>query len=203
MQAYRCLLSPQLMIMVQKQTEAEESHQDGPPSYDDATDCSEDFLYFVVLCSPIISFLPRRCWETETRRVNCSTDVDTASLAGTSNDAFYVLQLWTISHNPAIIHTFSYGLQLYKPSVWRASRISAASEPPWDDLSSIWIACAPYSFWSARWVSIFTLYLYTNFSLLGILAAVFWFPLGIGLCLLDRRVRCHRCGLIIEDGVCS
>ena len=37
----------------------------------------------------------------------------------------------------------------------------------------------------------------------GILAAVFWFPFGIGLCLLDRRVRCHRCGLIIEDGVCS
>ena len=52
-----------------------------------------------------------------------------------------------------------------------------------------------------------TVYYYTeseNFRLLsGILAAVFWFPFGIGLCLLDRRVRCHRCGLIIEDGVCS
>jgi len=44
---------------------------------------------------------------------------------------------------------------------------------------------------------------HTRFGILGILAAVFWFPFGIALCLLDRRVRCHRCGLIIEDGVCS
>jgi hypothetical protein len=34
----------------------------------------------------------------------------------------------------------------------------------------------------------------------GVLAAVFWFPLGIGLCLLDRRVRCERCGYVLEDG---
>jgi len=44
---------------------------------------------------------------------------------------------------------------------------------------------------------------HTRFGLLGILAAVFWFPFGIGLCLLDRRVRCHRCGLVIDDGVCG
>lgn len=37
----------------------------------------------------------------------------------------------------------------------------------------------------------------------GILAAVFWFPFGIGLCLLDRRVKCQRCGLDIDDGICS
>lgn len=37
----------------------------------------------------------------------------------------------------------------------------------------------------------------------GVLAAVFWFPLGIGLCLLDRRVKCDRCGLVIDDGMCS
>jgi len=43
----------------------------------------------------------------------------------------------------------------------------------------------------------------TNYSLLGVLVAVFWFPLGIGLCLLDRRVRCTRCGLHIEDGICG
>ncbi|KAJ3508334.1 hypothetical protein NLJ89_g5813 [Agrocybe chaxingu] len=44
---------------------------------------------------------------------------------------------------------------------------------------------------------------HTEYGLLGILAAVFWFPLGIGLCLLDKRVRCKRCGLLIEDGLCS
>jgi len=44
---------------------------------------------------------------------------------------------------------------------------------------------------------------HTNFGLLGILAAVFWFPLGVGLCLLDRRVKCGRCGRVIEDGMCS
>ncbi|KAK7473081.1 hypothetical protein VKT23_001183 [Stygiomarasmius scandens] len=43
----------------------------------------------------------------------------------------------------------------------------------------------------------------TNFGILGILAAVIWFPLGIGLCLLDRRVKCKRCGHVIDGGVCS
>ncbi|TDL26188.1 hypothetical protein BD410DRAFT_784252 [Rickenella mellea] len=42
-----------------------------------------------------------------------------------------------------------------------------------------------------------------RYGLVGILTAIFWFPIGIGLCLLDRRVRCTRCGLHIEDGLCS
>lgn len=44
---------------------------------------------------------------------------------------------------------------------------------------------------------------HTSYGLLGLLAAVFWFPLGVGLCLLDRRVKCDRCGRVIEDGVCA
>lgn len=40
-------------------------------------------------------------------------------------------------------------------------------------------------------------------AILGVLAAIFWFPLGIGLCLLDRRVRCRRCGIAIQDGMCG
>ncbi|QRV79341.1 hypothetical protein RhiJN_22007 [Ceratobasidium sp. AG-Ba] len=40
----------------------------------------------------------------------------------------------------------------------------------------------------------------TRYGILGILAAVFWFPLGVGLCLLDRRTKCDRCGLTIEEG---
>ncbi|KAF8267675.1 hypothetical protein EI94DRAFT_1771822 [Lactarius quietus] len=43
----------------------------------------------------------------------------------------------------------------------------------------------------------------SRFGFLGVLAAIFWFPLGIGLCLLDRRVRCQRCGESLEDGICS
>ncbi|EEB94579.1 hypothetical protein MPER_06586 [Moniliophthora perniciosa FA553] len=43
----------------------------------------------------------------------------------------------------------------------------------------------------------------TKFGVLGILAAVFWFPLGVGLCLLDRRVKCSRCGHILNDGLCG
>ncbi|KAF8070026.1 hypothetical protein FPV67DRAFT_1485882 [Lyophyllum atratum] len=43
----------------------------------------------------------------------------------------------------------------------------------------------------------------TKYGLLGVLAAVFWFPLGIGLCLLDRRVQCTRCGAMLNDGICS
>lgn len=43
----------------------------------------------------------------------------------------------------------------------------------------------------------------TRFGILGVLAAVFWFPLGVGLCLLDRRVRCKRCGAMLSDGYCD
>ncbi|TCD69281.1 hypothetical protein EIP91_008216 [Steccherinum ochraceum] len=43
----------------------------------------------------------------------------------------------------------------------------------------------------------------TKFGVLGIIAAVVWFPFGIGLCLLDRRVRCKRCGLVLDNGVCG
>ncbi|KAI9457426.1 hypothetical protein F5148DRAFT_1277035 [Russula earlei] len=43
----------------------------------------------------------------------------------------------------------------------------------------------------------------TRYGFLGVLAAIVWFPLGIGLCLLDRRVRCERCGESLEDGLCS
>ena len=37
----------------------------------------------------------------------------------------------------------------------------------------------------------------------GVLAAIFWFPLGVGICLLDRRVYCSRCGQVIDDGLCG
>ncbi|RXW25016.1 hypothetical protein EST38_g786 [Candolleomyces aberdarensis] len=43
----------------------------------------------------------------------------------------------------------------------------------------------------------------TNYGILGILAAVFWFPLGIGLCLIDKKVKCSRCGITIDEGVCG
>ncbi|KAH8828354.1 hypothetical protein DL96DRAFT_1602827 [Flagelloscypha sp. PMI_526] len=41
------------------------------------------------------------------------------------------------------------------------------------------------------------------FGLLGILAAVFWFPFGIGVCLLDRRTKCKRCGKVISESCCN
>ncbi|TFK53646.1 hypothetical protein OE88DRAFT_1717837 [Heliocybe sulcata] len=52
----------------------------------------------------------------------------------------------------------------------------------------------------------------TRYGLLGqslisldtcVLAAILWFPLGIGLCLLDRKVRCRRCGMMIDEGLCG
>lgn len=48
-----------------------------------------------------------------------------------------------------------------------------------------------------------SLFLSFTFLFVGVLVAVFWFPLGVGLCLLDRRVRCTRCGLHIEEGLCG
>jgi hypothetical protein len=42
----------------------------------------------------------------------------------------------------------------------------------------------------------------SKFGLLGILAAIFWFPLGIGICLLDRRVQCRRCGAVLSESMC-
>ncbi|KAG9316770.1 hypothetical protein JVU11DRAFT_2832 [Chiua virens] len=44
---------------------------------------------------------------------------------------------------------------------------------------------------------------HTKFGILGIIAAIVWFPLGIGLCLLDRRVQCKRCGIVIDEGICG
>lgn len=38
----------------------------------------------------------------------------------------------------------------------------------------------------------------SRFGLVGILAAIFWFPLGIACCLLDQRVTCRRCGLVLN-----
>ncbi|KAG8979286.1 hypothetical protein FRB90_008115 [Tulasnella sp. 427] len=38
----------------------------------------------------------------------------------------------------------------------------------------------------------------SRFGLVGVLAAIFWFPLGVACCLLDRRVTCRRCGLVIS-----
>ncbi|KAI0645648.1 hypothetical protein C8Q79DRAFT_965621 [Trametes meyenii] len=42
----------------------------------------------------------------------------------------------------------------------------------------------------------------SKFGILGILAAIFWFPLGVGVCLLDRKVYCERCGVVLDEGVC-
>jgi len=43
----------------------------------------------------------------------------------------------------------------------------------------------------------------TRYGVLGILAAIVWFPVGIACCLLDRRVKCARCGLTIDEGLCA
>jgi len=37
----------------------------------------------------------------------------------------------------------------------------------------------------------------TRFGIAGILAAIFWFPLGLGCLLIDRDTRCTRCKKII------
>ncbi|KAI0745844.1 hypothetical protein C8Q76DRAFT_43102 [Earliella scabrosa] len=42
----------------------------------------------------------------------------------------------------------------------------------------------------------------SKFGILGVLAAILWFPLGVGLCLLDRKVYCKRCGAILDEGLC-
>ncbi|CCM01122.1 uncharacterized protein FIBRA_03170 [Fibroporia radiculosa] len=42
-----------------------------------------------------------------------------------------------------------------------------------------------------------------QFGILGILAAIFWFPLGVGCCLLDRKVQCARCGALLDEGLCA
>ncbi|KAF7428031.1 hypothetical protein PC9H_007250 [Pleurotus ostreatus] len=43
----------------------------------------------------------------------------------------------------------------------------------------------------------------THYGILGLLAAVFWFPLGIGLCMLDSKVKCKRCHKVIDEGICG
>jgi hypothetical protein len=50
---------------------------------------------------------------------------------------------------------------------------------------------------------VFTVLSGTDSTQLGLLAAVFWFPFGIGLCLLDRQVKCTRCGVTTREGMCG
>ncbi len=70
-------------------------------------------------------------------------------------------------------------------------------------MSSIRCTCPSYEVWAA-WYATFDTHLELNLTdPTGILAAVFWFPLGIGLCLLDRHVQCSRCGAVINDGMCG
>ena len=42
-----------------------------------------------------------------------------------------------------------------------------------------------------------------KFGWIGLIAAIAWFPLGIGLCLLDRTVTCKRCGAVIKARPCA
>ncbi|KAF8633664.1 hypothetical protein AX15_001313 [Amanita polypyramis BW_CC] len=44
---------------------------------------------------------------------------------------------------------------------------------------------------------------HTTFGILGILAAIIWFPIGIGCCLLDRKTTCRRCGAVLSTGCCD
>lgn len=38
----------------------------------------------------------------------------------------------------------------------------------------------------------------TRFGVAGILAAIFWFPLGLGCLLIDKDTRCERCKKVIS-----
>ncbi|PVF97019.1 hypothetical protein CPB86DRAFT_786355 [Serendipita vermifera] len=38
----------------------------------------------------------------------------------------------------------------------------------------------------------------TRFGLAGILAAIFWFPLGVGCMLIDRDTQCSRCKKVLK-----
>jgi len=40
-----------------------------------------------------------------------------------------------------------------------------------------------------------------KFGIIGIVSAVFWFPVGIGLCLLDRKVECERCRVTLSKSL--
>jgi Uncharacterized conserved protein (DUF2367) len=60
-----------------------------------------------------------------------------------------------------------------------------------------------YGFLGALCFHVLLSFDYVGSRLLGVIAAIVWFPLGIGLCLLDRRVQCKRCGESIEEGLCN
>ncbi|EJU04142.1 hypothetical protein DACRYDRAFT_48717 [Dacryopinax primogenitus] len=40
----------------------------------------------------------------------------------------------------------------------------------------------------------------TTHGVLGILAAIFFFPIGVVCCMIDRRSVCARCGEVLSDG---
>lgn len=41
----------------------------------------------------------------------------------------------------------------------------------------------------------------TQWGIVGLLSAIVFFPLGVALCLVDRKVTCRRCGYVIHHGL--
>ena len=103
----------------------------------------------------------------------------------------------------------SNGLPLPRSTHWPDIRFFAAPGPPADGMSPGRAACPRIAIRVPRCVVLTSKavpglkFFFCGCVWTGVLAAIVWFPLGIGLCLLDRRVRCQRCGESLEDGLCS
>jgi len=184
-------LASQLILEMKKQPP-----QDNPPSYDFATE-SGNACKLEILFS---TYLPLKFSR------HYSQTLDTFKSKGrflpvcnTTGRGF-----WLLVYRPTLIYISTDGLQLYQPINRRTSRFATPSKPSWNDLFAIRSTYTSHTLWITWWVWIAFWYprCMTNISR-GVLAAIFWFPLGIGLCLLDKRVKCERCGLLIEDGICG
>lgn len=166
-----------------------EQPQDNPPAYDSAVESAKECAYTVrfLLLSGVVNVF---------RRFRCSW-VPTPEFSHSScNDS------WALVF-PPIIDWLTYCLQLCEAANWRTSSLPITSRSSRNDLLARGRAYNVFEFWYPWSV----LYLMTQFLLqvkyfTGVLAAVFWFPLGVGLCLLDRQVKCRRCGAIVEPGIC-
>ena len=194
-----CLLFVILILIVQKQAPViEESPQEGPPSYDYATEngpCGEDSL---LLCRIVLTLASS---QDVGKQKPDTTPVQPLLIPHPLPESSYT----TSSHTTQPLSTPSPMIYNYINPISGEQIVSLLppNHPEMICLQSGHVPHTRFGLLGQYFLSQLYNTIGPDFSLSGMLAAVLWFPFGIGLCLLDRRVRCHRCGLVIDDGVCG
>lgn len=176
---------------------------DQPPTYDASVAPSEhSFTYIYFECN--LTSWSSSLWYTvtqdhESRRQSWRYLWQQLATVPTPCD-----DCWSFVLPNAIERPNTESVQLRQSKNGGTSCVATPSRSPGDDMFAGWSTCYEDGLWDFGYLTLTIQWFPVADDTIstGILAAIIWFPLGIGLCLLDKRVKCQRCGLVLENGVC-